>query len=183
MKKTAQERNQTAGLRLAYILKLRNLRAVDLIKYVELNTDLNVNAPMMSQYLKGKKSMPVNMVIAFADFLEIDAGYLLGLDGYLDSNNDYLVYCSANKVFSDFKQNNSELDKPRKYLSILDYKITGFSRTKGKLSEIKIEDNTGKSFLIPHNEVKLYTKDVEKYLKSRTMDLLKSNTTKGSDAK
>ena len=181
MKKTASEKNRIAGARLKYMMSIKGKRDVDLINYILDNTDLYVSAPMMSQYLKGTKHIPQDIAIAFAEYLDIDAGYLLGSDGYMSNNNDYYVYMSVKNVFGKFKKMKSQTKQYEEYLSHEDCSIKSFKSSENKITTLTVIDKKGKEYELSLKELDQYVKDIKAYYKSRTKELLK-RTSKGSDA-
>ena len=183
MKKSASEKNKTAAMRLKYIMGLKNKRDVDLINYILDNyDDLYVSAPMMSQYLKGTKHIPQNIAIAFAKYLNIDPGYILGVDGYVSSNNDYYVYKSAMDLRSRFMDMNSQTDIYDKYLSHEGCFVKSFrSNGSKKIVDIEIMDQNEKTYTVNPKVLDQYVKDIEKYYKTRTKQLLQT-ALKGGDA-
>lgn len=175
MKKTASEKNQIAGARLKYMMSIKGKRDVDLINYVLDYTDLYVSAPMMSQYLKGTKHIPQDIAIAFAECLDIDAGYILGSDGYASQNNDYYVYQSVMGLKDRWKKMHSQTDKYNKYLSHEGYFIKSFtSNGNDKITNLTISDKNEKEYVVSLKDANQYIKDIQKYYKDRTKQLLKN---------
>lgn len=181
MKLTASEKNMIASMRLKYVMQLKGKRSVDLINYVLENTDIYVSAPMMSQYLDGKKHIPQDTAVAFAECLDIEAGYILGLDGFIRSNDDYYVYCSVRNTFDNYKKLKGKTDIYDRYLSHEGYSVKSYHCTYGKLSKLIVSDNKGKELSFSPKELDNYVKDIKKYYKERTKQLLK-NTLKEGDA-
>ncbi len=179
MKLTASEKNIIASKRLKYVMKLRKKRPVDLINYVLENTDIYVSAPMMSQYLDGKKHIPQNMAVVFAEYLNIDAGYILGLDGFNAHNDDYYVYCSVLNTFNNFKNLEGKTDIYDVYLSHEGYRVKSFKTTSQKITRCNITDKEGREYILTPKKLDQYVKDLKKYYKTRTKELIKTALKEG----
>ncbi len=177
---TASEKNVIAGARLNYVMKIRGKEQIDLIKYINENyDDLFVAAGMMSQYLKGTKHIPNDIVIAFSEYLDIDPGYIMGLDGYLPINNDYYAYLSVMNTASELKGIQSQSNNYDKYLSHEGYAVKTIYRTKGKTTSMKISDQDQHEYLLDIRELNSYVKDIAKYYKTRTKQLIRTALKEG----
>ena len=176
---TAKEKNRIAGARLQYILSIRNMKQVDLVNAILDNTDIYVSAEMMSMYLKGTKHIPQHIAVAFSQFLDIDPGYLLGLDGFLQNNNDYHVYCSVMEQKDVWMSIKDQADNYDKYLSHEGYAVQTIYRSKGKITSMKISDQKQNEYLLGIKDLNSYVKDISKYYKTRTKQLIKSALKEG----
>ena len=179
MKLSALEKNRIAGARLDYVMQLKGKRDVDLINYILENTDFYVSAPMMSQYLSGKKHIPNHIAIEFSKYLDIDAGYLLGLDGYNTKNDDYRVYQSIMRLKSEVEDMQDFASTLDRWLDFEGYSITSIYKSGRKVTKVQIKDRIGNTFMITSKELNKYTKDIEKYIKARTKQLIKTQLKEG----
>jgi len=180
MKKTAAEKNRITGARLDYVMKLKNKRDIDLINYVLDNyDDIYVDSSMMSMYTKGTKHIPQDIVKAFSNYLEIDPGYLLGLDGFLSNCNDYYAYRSIMETKNRLENYNEQTAIYSKYLSLMGYVVKTIKTDGKKIATVGVIDKNNKSYVLPHKELMQYAKEIEKYLKVRTKQLLQKSLKEG----
>ena len=87
---------QVTATRLRELIDLKNVKQVDLIKYVNNKTGVNsLKGSTMSHYLntKGKRSLPYEHAMLFSEYLEVLPGYLLGDDNF--TCNSYAEYLQA----------------------------------------------------------------------------------------
>lgn len=80
--------------RLRECMKMREVRAVDVIRWLYIEKDITVSSAQMSQMTSGSRSIPVYLAFFIADYLDVDADYLLGKDSF--KTNSYKEFMRWN---------------------------------------------------------------------------------------
>lgn len=165
---TDHNRSVIAG-RLKEVIADKGVSQSDLIRKTKLRYGLAMTSAQMSMIVNGKRSLPNDYAVKFAEILEIDPGYLLGADDL--RSNSYSEYLeSVNRqdlTTKEFK----EFWKYFYLIEPLGFKIVDMTIWNDEISDFSISQK-GKIATIPADEMKRFLSDVQKYMKKRIAPLM-----------
>lgn len=127
----------------------------------------------LSEIINYKRTLPREFATKFADVLNIDAGYLLGVDDF--EATDYSEFLMLQNHKEDAERSFSEFGRMNLLLLPTGYTLEYMSEWNGKISSYDIKADDDAIVTIPAEEMERTINDINRYIKMQIDYLVESH--------